>query len=565
MKADLFRRPQARVWRAVRSKRRDLAGPAVTAALTALLPTAALPLTAQIPADAAVRVDQIFAAWDGVDTPGCAVGVTKDGLTVFERAYGMADLEHGIPNTPATIFEGGSVSKQFTAAAIMLLVLDGELSLDDDVRDYVPEVPDYGPTITLHHLMTHASGLRDWGSVASISGWGREQRSHDHDDVVDIVSRQSALNFEPGHEYSYSNTGFNLLAVVVSRVSGMPFAQFSKERIFEPLGMGDTQWRDDYRRIVPGRSTAYARRPDGWRINRPIEHVHGNGGILTTVGDLAIWNQALTDGRLGGERFLELMHRRGRLSDGSDSRYAGGLQHGELGGVRAVTHTGSTAGYRAFLGRYPDEGLGVAMLCNASNVSTGGTGARIARVFLGDAFTEAPRPDHARLARDDNDRFAGLYRDPVTGFTRELTADGGLLHDGGTVLDPAGDLAFATTSGRRYVFEPDLRTFQIEDWQYTDQRYERVEPWTPSSSELNDFVGTYHSDDAETTLVFSVQDGGLSLWRRPSDVLRPEPIYEDAFRGGAYHFRFRRDASGRVDGLSLSTGRVYDMRFERTH
>ena len=200
-------------------------------------------LSAQVPLDAANRVDEIFAAWDSPMSPGCAVGVTKDGLTVLERAYGMADLEHGIANTPETIFEGGSLSKQFTAAAIVLLVLDGKLSLDDDVRSYVPEIPDYGTTITLHHMMTHTSGLRDWGSVASISGWGREQRSHDHDDVLDIVSRQSALNFEPGHEYSYSNTGFNLFAIIVSRVSGMSFAEFSRTRIFEPLGLKDTQCR----------------------------------------------------------------------------------------------------------------------------------------------------------------------------------------------------------------------------------------------------------------------------------------------------------------------------------
>ena len=167
--------------------------------LVALAVTLPLSLEAQIPDDAARRVDAIFLGWSSVTSPGCAVGVTKNGLTLLERAYGMADLEHQVPNTPETIFEGGSVSKQFTSAAIMLLVLDGKLSLEDDVRKYIPEVPDYGTPITLHRMMTHTSGLRDWGSVAGISGWGRERRSHDHDDVLDIVSRQSALNFEPGH------------------------------------------------------------------------------------------------------------------------------------------------------------------------------------------------------------------------------------------------------------------------------------------------------------------------------------------------------------------------------
>ena len=323
----------------------------LTAAAVFVLAGLLLPVHAQVPDDAGQRVDEIFARWDSVTSPGCTVGVTKDGLTILERAYGMADLEHGIPNSTETIFEGGSVSKQFTAAAVVLLALEGKLSLDDDVRDYIPEVPDYGTTITLRHMMNHMSGLRDWGSVAGISGWGRGERSHGHDDVLDIVSRQSVLNFEPGHEYSYSNTGFNLLAIIVGRVSGTSFAQFSKERIFEPLGMKNTEWRDDYRRIVPGRSTAYSALPEGrWEINRPIEDVHGNGGILTTVGDLGIWNQALTDGRLGGTQFVRMMHRQGRLNDGSEILYAGGLQVRQFAGVRSITHTGSTAGYRAYLG-----------------------------------------------------------------------------------------------------------------------------------------------------------------------------------------------------------------------
>ena len=354
---------------------------AISAAAGLFLPHV---LLGQVPPTAGLQVDEIFAPWSLVTSPGCAVGVSKDGLNIFARGYGMADLEHDVPNTAETIFEGGSLSKQFTAAAIMLLVMDGKLSLDDDVRDYIPEVPDYGTTVTLRHMMTHTSGLRDWGSVAQISGWGRGERSHDHADVLDIVSRQSALNFEPGHEYSYSNTGYNLLAIIVGRVSGMSFAEFSSKRIFEPLGLEHTQWRDDYRRIVKGRSAAYTALADGtFEINRPTEYVHGNGGILTTVGDLLTWNQALTTGRLGGREFVALMHETGRLNDGSDIVYAGGLRVAESVGVPAVSHTGSTAGYRAFTARYPDQGIAVAMLCNVTNVPTGGTGARIAREFLG--------------------------------------------------------------------------------------------------------------------------------------------------------------------------------------
>jgi CubicO group peptidase (beta-lactamase class C family) len=239
------------------------------AALAALVAMAALPTGARAqvttPPALEARVDALFQPWDSDGTPGCAVAAQIHGDPVLARAYGMADLEHGVANAPTTIFEAGSVSKQFTAAAVVLLALDGALSLDDDVRRFVPELPDYGTPITIRHLLNHTSGLRDWGAVAALSGWGRSDRTHDHDHVLDILTRQSALNYTPGQAYSYTNSGYNMLAIIVARVSGQPFADFSRQRIFEPLGLATTQWRDDYRRIVPGRAAAYALR-DGETI-----------------------------------------------------------------------------------------------------------------------------------------------------------------------------------------------------------------------------------------------------------------------------------------------------------
>jgi CubicO group peptidase (beta-lactamase class C family) len=545
--------------------RRALRAVATLGALAAL----ALPARSRAQSQAAEgTVDEIFSAWDSEMSPGCAVGVARHGELVLERAYGMADLEHGIPNAPGTIFEGGSVSKQFTSAAVVLLVLDGVLSLEDDVRKWVPELPDYGHTITLHHLMTHTSGLRDWGSVASISGWGREQRSHDHDDVLDILRRQTALNFEPGHEYSYSNSGYNLLAIVVARASGMPFAEFSKQRIFDPLGLEHTQWRDDYRRIVPGRSTAYDRTEGGWEINRPIEYVHGNGGILTTVRDLTLWNQALTDGRLGGDEFLRLMHLQGRLDDGSEIVYAGGLRVEEFAGVRAITHTGSTSGYRAFLGRYPEQGLSVAMLCNASDVATGGTGRRIARAYLGPAAREI-EPPAFDIASEGYDLapYEGLFREPVTGDPMRLAVRDGVLHADDTPLLPLSDTEFQVGSGsERFVFRRTgdrVDGFRVESWESTRRRYDRVQPWMPTRSELEAFEGTYRSDDAETTFVVTLEGSELRIWQRPNETRTLDPVYPDAFRSRWSIIRFRRDESGDVTALSLSIDRVYDMRFAR--
>src|SRR5688572_28595114 len=351
----------------------------------------------QAPADAAARVDQVFARWNSRETPGCAVGVARNGETVLARAYGMADLEHDVAATPATIYEAGSVSKQFTAAAIVLLAQQGKLPLSDDVRKYIPEVPDYGTPITIRHLLNHTSGLRDWGSVAGIGGWPRGNRMHTHAHMLDIVSRQRALNYPPGGAYSYTNSGFNLLAVIVDRVSGMSFAEFSKRNIFEPLGLTSTEWRDDYTRIVKGRSVAYAARggrgrgagpagatpPAGgaaanFSTDMPFENVHGNGGLLTTVGDLLTWTENLQTGKLGGANFLEEMHRQGVLTNGRTITYASGIMVGNYAGTPEVSHTGSTAGYRAFLARYPERRLAVAVLCNIGSVNPGGVGHEVA-------------------------------------------------------------------------------------------------------------------------------------------------------------------------------------------
>src|SRR5687768_5861273 len=272
----------------------------------------------------AAAVDAIFARWT-TQTPGCAVGVSKAGQPVLQKAYGMADLEHDVPNRPDTIFEAGSVSKQFTAAAVLLLAKDGKLSLDDPARKYVPELPDYGAPLTLRHMLQHVSGLRDWGEVASLAGWPRTSRVHTHAHVLDIVKRQRSLNFPSGTRYSYSNTGYNLAAILVARVSGESFAEFSRKRVFEPLGMTRTSWRDDYTRVVKGRAIAYSDGRGGFSQDMPFENVHGNGGLLTTVGDLLKWTANFSAPKIADAAFVREQQEPGKFNDGRQHGYALGL------------------------------------------------------------------------------------------------------------------------------------------------------------------------------------------------------------------------------------------------
>jgi CubicO group peptidase (beta-lactamase class C family) len=330
-----------------------------------------------------VAVDPIFAKWTS-STPGCAVGVAVDGKPVLLKASGRADLEHDVRNTPDTIFEAGSVAKQFTALAVQLLAGDGKLSLDDPVRKYIPELPDYKVPLTIRHMLTHTSGLRDWGSVAGIAGAPRTTREYTHGHVLDIVSRQKSLNFQPGEHYSYSNTGFNLAAIIVARVSGMSFAEFSKQRIFMPLGMTKTSWRDDHTRIVKGRALAYSLENGEYHIEMPFENVHGNGGLLTTVGDLLTWNENFVKPKVGSAKLLGAMSTVGKFNDGRPQAYGLGLMVGEYRGVKNVSHSGSTAGYRAHLNRFPESHTSIAVLCNGSNGDATRSASLVSDLFLGD-------------------------------------------------------------------------------------------------------------------------------------------------------------------------------------
>lgn len=383
--------------------------PAVVLVLAAGAAISAQAVATQAPAREAA-VDKVFSAWTQA-TPGCAVGVSENGAAVLQRAYGMADLEHNVPNAAETIFEAGSVSKQFTAAAMILLARDGRVSLDDDVRKYIPELPPYDAPVTIRQMLAHTSGLRDWGSLAGIAGMPRGARTYTHAHVVDILSRQTALNFTPGTRWSYSNSGYNLAAVIIARVSGMSFAEFSRTRLFQPLGLTHTSWRDDYTRVVPNRAIAYSQAFGQYRQDMPFEDVHGNGGLLTTVGDLLKWQAALFGGSLSGAALATAQQTPMRLNDGRELHYGLGVFQGAYKGVPEVYHSGSTAGYRAFLTYYPSARLAVATLCNAGNANATALNRAVSDIYLGDrARADAPRPVTLREAQG-----------PLVGVTRDDT------------------------------------------------------------------------------------------------------------------------------------------------
>lgn len=519
-------------------------------------------LQAVVPA-APLSVDDVLSDWTA-STPGCSVGVEVDGRTVLEKGFGMADLERGVPNRGDTIFEAGSVSKQFTAAAVLLLARDGKLSLDDPVRTYVPELPDYGTPITIRQMLTHTSGLRDWGSVAGIGGWPRTTRAYTHAHVLDILSRQTALNFAPGTRWSYTNSGFNLAAILVTRVSGMPFAEFTRRRIFEPLGMSSTSWRDDHTRIVSRRALAYRRQDDGYHLDLPFENVHGNGGLLTTVGDLLVWTRNFRSPVVGDAAFVKEQTTPGRFSDGQAHDYGLGVWVGEYRGLREVRHSGSTAGYRAYLTTFPEARAGVAVLCNAANANADAVTYKVADRALAEQLKPRvePRATHVLTERETG-ALVGLYRDAGTGVPTRLVKDGDRLRiERGSVLYAESGTRLRAVNGQQWVFAAGGRV-TVSDAFGRVNTLERVAAWTPAAPDLTALAGDYASAESETGFTAAVVNGALVLRQRPDRVVALTPVYEDAFTSSLGTVRFLRDADGRATAFTLSQDRVWSMRFTR--
>lgn len=452
------------------------------------------------PADWQSKVDAVFAEFTKGESPGCAVAIYHNGRIVHERGYGYADLENGIRITPQSVFYVGSLSKQFTAFAAALAIQSGKLKLDDDIRKYLPELRDYGTPITVRHLIHHTSGVRDINTLLGIAG-RRGDEAFDNLEVLRVVARQKALNFKPGDDHLYSNSGYALLALVVERSTGTPFGTFAEEQMFKPLGMTASHFHDDQTRMVKHRADAYSRTTSGEiRLNTPVNERAGAGGVFANVRDLLHWDENFYTGRVGGSRLIEQVQTPGTLNDGSALTYAWGLTIGTYRGLRTVDHGGSLGGYRAHLIRFPEQHFSVACLCNMASITPNTLVRQVAEVYLGSAL--APQVASGRGGRGN-------------------AAAGGAGGRG----TPAGA--------------------------------------TLTAEQLRAFAGSYYSDELDATYVVSVADGRLTLKRGMGSPIVMTASDIDEFRFGANTVRFVRGSAGRVEALAVDAGRVLDIRFAR--
>lgn len=521
------------------------------------------------------RIDALFAGLDRAG-PGAAVAVYRDGQIAYARGFGCAHLEHGTPIGPDTRFHVASLSKQFTAMLVGLLAREGRISLDDDMRRWIPELPP-GPPLTFRQAIHHTSGLREQWDLLRLAGW-RDADIKTTPDILAISARQTAFNFAPGTRFQYGNTAYTMLAVAVERITGSRLSECAERMIFAPLGMRDTLFLDDASRVVVGRAQAYAQAEDGgFSIRVPNYETVGPTNLFTTVRDFARWERNFLAPVVGDAELIEETMRPGRLAGGDSTGYGFGLIVGRRGEDATVEHAGGDAGFRAYYLRVPGHRVAVAVFANLLELSPGRLAHGIADILLpplpgaasaGGAVLDGYRPY-------DVDRIRGLYRDPESGLTCRIELCGGRLavNSGGGSYELAqlGPLSF------RFIGLDVVVTFLAEKGEAATAmtvRYggattvcERIAESREAADagRLGDYCGTYRSEELDATYSIGRHDGGLLVRGPRALAIRLQRIGEDWFsaRDTTLDVQFRRDAEQRIRGYVLSSDRAWNIGFSR--
>jgi CubicO group peptidase (beta-lactamase class C family) len=521
------------------------------------------------------QVDREFAQWDRRDSPGCSVAAARNGLILYERGYGMANLELGVPITPASRFMVASISKPMTAMSILLLAERGKLSIDDEVRQYEPEFPDYGKRVTIRHLLSHTSGLRDAYLLREFAD-PYDQNTNRMEALVRLLNRQKDLNFTPGAEFQYNNGAYTMLADIVRRVSGQSLGSFAEANIFKPLGMTHTRFHDDPAMLEPNRATGYHRDGSTWTIpvHSDLGRIVGNSGLFTTAGDLLLWQHNFSDPRVGSPATLASMQAAVTLSGGATSPYGFGVFVGEYRRLRTISHSGGDPGYAANLVRYPDRGLGVAILCNFDDPPLGRMTDELSDIFLGSTPEKPPQSAPAadvkvvQLTPAQLNERAGIYRDPERDtFGRLYIRDGRLMTDtGGDTFElrPISATRFVL-SGTSVAFEfTGDKQAQISGFGPKPTVLRKVDLLRLSPAELKAFEGPFGNTEVDATFSITVTDTGLILRRHARPDIALDPVYADTFQGDLVGVvKFARDTSRHVTGFTIKTDGVRSLRFER--
>ena len=530
----------------------------------------------------ALRTDSVFRRFDRTDSPGCAVGVYQDGALLYGRGYGMASLELGVPLTTRSVLDVGSISKQFTAMAILLLQQEGKLSLEDPLRKHFPEMPAYADKITLRRALSQTSGLRDLWTM-----WGQTGRTFAGDtiDALRVITRSAETNYVPGERYLYTNSGWILAAQLVYRITGKTLAQFAEERIFAPLGMRDTRYFGDAMAVIPGLATAYAPKAGGYRVARNSYDgaIVGAGGVHTTVEDFGRWLANYDAAGVGGRDIIGVMTTATTLNDGTPAKsggtmaYAVGLSVGTMRGLRVVAHGGSWAGYRGHFLRFPDQRFAVSTFCNHSAAGPDSLAANVAGIYLGDRM----QPDSAALWRaalalaPNAERspatlqaLSGVWRNVERGEVRRTRLAGDSLISMAaprSQLVPIAGGTFRQGASTRVSFENEatVPARMLVSTSAETVVYTRADTAVLTPAKRAEYVGQYRNDEIESAQTWAIEKDTLVVYANNRKLGTLEPTYADGFLRGTSVIDVQRDQRGRITGFTVQDGRVRNLRFTR--
>lgn len=528
------------------------------------------------------QVDEVFARWDSKESPGAAVAVVQNGAIIYKKGYGMAHLEYDIPNSPSTVFHIASVSKQFTAFSILLLEKAGKLSLDDDIRKYIPEVPDFGKTITLRHLANHTSGLRDQWNLLAMAGWRLDDViTKEH--VLKLVSKQKELNFNPGEEFVYCNTGFTLLAEVVARVSGQSFAEFTQANIFSPLKMKSTLFYDDHEKIVKNRAYSYYEN-NGYKKSVLSYANVGATSLFTTAEDLSLWALNFWNPVVGDTAIIRKLNTLADLNNGKTFGGALGQFVGQYKGLNEIQHGGADAGYRSFLTRFPDEKFAVVVLSNAAEFNSGDMAHKVVDIYLKAKLKTEPVKE---VKKEESPKIGAVVVDLAVlktylgdfelqpGFNISITENNGQLSGQATgqpafVLKPLSNTEFKVEGvDAKVEFVPNggnnVNTLKLhQGGRIMDAQ--RIKGFDKKTVNLAEFSGSFYSEELSTTYDFVVVGDKLMAKHSRHSDFEMQVVKKDMFAGRVWFFgqvEFVRDANGSINGCKVTNGRVRNLYFKK--
>jgi CubicO group peptidase (beta-lactamase class C family) len=529
-------------------------------------------------------IDSLFLEWNKPETPGCAIGIVKDGKLIYSNGYGIADLEHDIEITPSSVFYIGSVSKQFVTFSILLLEEQGKLDLDDKIQKYLPDFPDYNSNLTIRNFIHHTSGVRDYLTLMYLKGRNYLDNA-DVDEVYELIKKQKELNFIPGEKYLYSNSCYFMLAMIIEKAAGQSLKEFAHENIFQPLGMKNSLFYDDNTDLIKNRVFSYEKKNNEDGFNNLIMRFDlvGSGGVYSSIEDLFLWDQNFYNNKLGkgGQSIIDKMHEEGLLNNGESSGYAFALNNGTYKGLKTVSHGGALAGYRAQLMRFPDEEFSVIVLSNRGDANPTAKSFQIADILLKDRFVEKSERKEIKIEKSKDtspvekfnlNQLVGNY-EIQTGVVLEIT----LKNDSLNVLQTWNNSSYKITNTTENTYEiPNDNSIQFVFSQLKDNSTQiltvfqngnettckRKKQVDLPSLNLEDYIGKYYSEELDVTYSLFMEEGALKIKVANYDPLELKLYEIDAFTSDGNLFRFNRE-NGIIRGFELDAGRVTNLKFKK--